>query len=56
MITYQELKKKPAVFQSFTGLKLKAFEALLPLFYQAYEDDLDVRDAKRKQKRQRERE
>ena len=55
MINYQDLKKKPAVFQSFTGLKLKAFQTLLPAFYQAYEDDLDVQDAKRKQKRRRER-
>ncbi|MCJ7632768.1 transposase family protein [Candidatus Bathyarchaeota archaeon] len=33
----------------------KAFQTLLPAFYQAYEDDLDSRDAKRKHKRQRER-
>ena len=54
MFTYQDLKKKPAVFHNFTWLKLKAFQALLPSFYLAYEDDLDARDAKRKQKRQRE--
>ena len=55
MIRYWELKKKPAIFRSFTGLSLKGFQALLPAFYQAYEDDLDRRDAKRKHKRQRER-
>lgn len=55
MIEYQELKKKPAVFQSFTGLSEEAFQELLPTFYQAYEDDLDRRDANRKNKRQRER-
>ncbi|MCJ7529635.1 MAG: transposase family protein [Anaerolineales bacterium] len=33
----------------------KAFQTLLPAFYQAYEDDLDNRDAKRKHKRKRER-
>ena len=55
MIKYWELKKKAALFQSFTGLKLKAFQALLPAFCQAYEDDLDTRDKKRKQKRRRER-
>lgn len=55
MIRYCELKKKPAVFQSFTGLKPKAYETLLTSFHQAYEDDLDDRDAKRKQKRQRQR-
>lgn len=55
MIKYRELKKKPAVFRSFTGLTPKAFETLLASFNQAYEDDLDERDAKRKEKRQRER-
>ena len=47
MIRYRELKKKPAVFRSMTGLSLKGFGALLPAFYQAYEDDLDRRDAQR---------
>jgi hypothetical protein len=49
------VKKKPAIFRSFTGLSPKAFQTLLPGFYQASEDDLDSRDAKRKHKRQRER-
>jgi hypothetical protein len=51
MIQYWELKKKPAIFRSFTGLSPKAFQTLLTAFYQAYEDDLDSRDAKRKHKR-----
>jgi hypothetical protein len=50
---YSELKKKPAIFKSFTGLTVKAFEELLPAFYRAYEDSLDKRDAQRKNKRQR---
>jgi hypothetical protein len=36
-------------------LSPKAFETLLPAFYQAYEADLDNRDNKRKHKRRRER-
>jgi hypothetical protein len=55
MIRYRELKKKPAIFRSMTGLSLKGFGALLPAFYHAYEDDLDRRDAQRGHKRQRER-
>jgi len=55
ILRYRELKKKPAVFRSFTGLTPKAFEVLLPAFYQAYEDDLDKRDAQLEHKRQRER-
>lgn len=52
-MSYHELKKKPAVFRSFTGLTIKSFEGLMPAFYRAYEDDLDKRDARRKNKRQR---
>jgi len=50
---YRELKKKPAVFQSFTGLSVEAFEALATAFSQAYTDDLDRRDAQREHRRQR---
>jgi hypothetical protein len=53
MIRYRELKKKPAVFRSMTGLSPKGFWALLPAFSQAYEGDLDRRDAQRANKRQR---
>lgn len=55
ILRFCELKKKPAVFRSFTGLCPKAFEVLLPAFYQAYEDDLDKRDVQREHSRQRER-
>ena len=55
MKRYGELKQKSAIFRSFTGLSTKAFQTLLPAFYQAYEDDLDSRDAKWEHKRQRER-
>jgi hypothetical protein len=49
------LKKNLAAFQSFTGLTVAAFYELLPSFEQAYEADLEQRDKKRTQKRQRER-
>ena len=55
MITYQELKNKPAVFRSFTGMNLIAFQKLLPAFERAYEVDLDQRDRARSAKRQRQR-
>ena len=55
MIKFELLKKKPAVFQSLTGLNLAAFYELLPSFEQAYEADLDEQDKKRTQKRKRER-
>lgn len=55
MISYRELKKKPAVLRRMTGVSLKGFWALLPAFCQADEDDLDRRDARRDHKRQRER-
>lgn len=55
MIKFELLKKKPAVFQSLTGLNLAAFYKLLPSFEQAYEADLSEWDKQRPQKRQRER-
>jgi hypothetical protein len=55
MITYNNLVQKPAVFQSFTGLKLAAFAELLSVFEQVYAGDLDQRDAQRKGGRQRQR-
>jgi len=55
MISYANLKHKPGVFQSFTGLTLTAFDRLLPAFAQAYEADLDQRDRQRGQARQRQR-
>lgn len=55
MITYNNLVQKASIFQSFTGLKLAAFAELLPAFEQAYQADLERRDAQRKQARQRQR-
>src|SRR3972149_923808 len=52
---YTELRRHPAVFQSFTGLNLAAFSELLASFEQAYEDDLNKRDEERAGRRQRER-
>ena len=55
MITYQVLRKQPAVFRSFTGMNRVAFQKLLPAFERAYEADLDQRDRARSKKRQRQR-
>ena len=55
MITYQHLKGKPQVFRSFTGMTIVAFEELLLAFQRAYEEDLEARDQKREQPRQRRR-
>ena len=55
MISYQQLKAKPALFKSFTGITVKAFAELLPVFRHAYQDDLDQRDEQRAVSRQRQR-
>jgi hypothetical protein len=55
MISYQQLKAKPNLFKSFTGITLSAFADLLPAFRQAYQDDLDRRDKQRVIPRQRQR-
>ena len=55
MISYASLQHKPAVFSSFTGLTVTAFNDLLPAFAQAYAVDLDRRDQQRAQPRQRRR-
>ena len=55
MISYQQLKTKPSLFKSFTGLTVRAFAELLPAFRQAYRDDLDQRDQQREVPRQRQR-
>jgi hypothetical protein len=55
MMKFELLKKNPAAFQCFTGFNLAAFYELLPSFEHAYEADLERRDKKRTQKRQRER-
>jgi len=55
MISYQQLKGKPALFKSFTGVRLKAFAEQLPAFRQAYQVDLEQRDEQRRVPRQRQR-
>ena len=55
MIKYEQLKNKPTLFKSFTGLSLKAFNGLLPAFRRAYIEDLDRRDEQRATPRQRRR-
>ncbi len=55
MLNYAHLKKKPRVFQSFTGLTLAAFSQLLVAFERAYEQALDQHDARRSSPRQRRR-
>ncbi|XWX03423.1 transposase family protein [Aggregatilineales bacterium SYSU G02658] len=55
MVSYRKLSKNPRLFQSFTGLRLEAFAQLLPAFREAYQADLDYRDAQRAASRQRQR-
>lgn len=55
MVRFEQLKKNPHLFKSFTGLNLKAFEQLRPAFRQAYEEALERRDEQRKEPRQRKR-
>lgn len=55
MLSYAKIKDKPRIFKSFTGLTLQAFTELLPAFSQAYEQDLEQRDAQRPTPRQRRR-
>jgi hypothetical protein len=55
MISYQQLKAKPNLFKSFTGITLSAFADLFPAFREAYQDDLDRRDKQRVIPRQRQR-
>ena len=53
MITFDCIKNRPRIFKTFTGLRLAAFEAVLPAFRDAYERDLDKRDQQRLNPRQR---
>jgi hypothetical protein len=53
MISYQQLRTKPTLFKSFTGVTLGAFAELLPAFRRAYQDDLNRRDEQRRVPRQR---
>lgn len=55
MIKYAELAKNAKLFQSFTGLRIEAFQELLPAFEEAYDDDLAYRDNQKEKPRQRQR-
>lgn len=55
MITFNRIKHKPRIFKTFTGLRLAAFESLLPAFRDAYEQDLDKHDQQQSKPRQRRR-
>lgn len=55
MLNYDKIKNKKRIFQSFTGLTIKAFMRLLPAFCRAYERALAQQDAQREMPRQRQR-
>lgn len=55
MIRYEQVKNKPNVFKSFSGLTLAGFAELRKAFEQAYEDELAEREEQRDSKRQRRR-
>jgi hypothetical protein len=55
MLNYADLKAKPRVFQSLTGLTDAAFSQLLVAFERAYAHALDQQDAQRATPRQRRR-
>lgn len=55
MIRYAKLVKNPSLFRSFTGLRIEAFQELLPAFEDAYDDDLAYRDSQKNRPRQRQR-
>jgi len=55
MLNYAEIKSKPGVFQSITGLSQSAFAQLAVAFRRAYAQALDERDAQRETPRQRRR-
>lgn len=53
MIDFQKIRTRPRVFQQLTGLTVGAFEALLPAFERAYDDERQQRDRQRPTPRQR---
>jgi hypothetical protein len=55
MLNYDQVKNKKRIFQSFTGLTIKAFMRLLLAFHRAYEQALAKQDAQREIPRQRQR-
>lgn len=55
MISYEQIKNKPRILRSLTGLTAAAFEQLERSFSQAYEQELAQSDNQREQPRQRQR-
>jgi hypothetical protein len=55
MLNYIKIKARPRILRSVTGLTPTAFAQLVPAFRQAYESDLQHRDAQRPTPRQRRR-
>lgn len=53
MITYAKIAQNPKLFQSVTGLSMRAFQQLLPAFEKAYEADLAHREDQKATPRQR---
>lgn len=53
MLNYRKIANKPRIFQSFTGLNLKAFEHLLKAFGQAEAQARVKQETQRRQPRQR---
>ena len=55
MLKYAELAQNTKLFQSFTGLRIEAFQELLSAFEEAYDADLVYRDSQKEKSRQRQR-
>jgi hypothetical protein len=55
MLNVQKLRARPRAFRQLTGLTAAAFDALLPAFERAYQDDLQQRDRSRPTPRRRRR-
>ncbi len=53
MIHFEQLKTRPAIMTSLTGLTVDGFQALLPAFATAYEEERKQRDDQRATPRQR---
>src|SRR5690242_10782599 len=53
MIRYEEVKSKPNVLKSFSGLTVGGFGELVETFEKAYEEELGARDQQRTRQRQR---
>lgn len=51
MLTYRELKKNATRFLSMTGQTVEEFEAILPSFIQAWDEDIEKREQSKTRKR-----